>query len=175
MSDKEKVHSYQVTKSIISDHNLVEVQLDTNTQETLKIKTVNQDSEADSLRQINFYSKKANWKALNMELSEVNWNKLSECETVSEMVETFNKTCESLCRKYIPIRKDVKHKSEIPRDCKVLMRKRTKLTKKLLRHDTRQSVGLGIENQIEEIEIRDDREQIIRVMGNVQSQAQLSS
>ena len=63
-------------------------------------------SECEGLRHISFHSKKANWDAINAKLCEVNWNFLDQCKTVSEMLEVFITTCETVCKKYIPLKKD---------------------------------------------------------------------
>ena len=65
MNNKERIHSHQMIKTIILNHNLVEVRLDIHCEKTHNHEVAKECSECEGLRHINFHSKKANWDAIN--------------------------------------------------------------------------------------------------------------
>ena len=77
---------------------------------------------------LNFFSEKIDWNALEMELDRcmgcLDFRGLSS----SFMMSRFLSTCLSVAREFVPLRKILpKHKHKIPKDRKILMRCRRKI------------------------------------------------
>ena len=90
----------------------------------------NQNSVFD---QLNFFAEDTNWDRMNSELEEINWTALFEDKTVENALELFIKTCERIASKFtipkVTQPNARRNKPIIPRDRRILMRKRTRLRK----------------------------------------------
>jgi hypothetical protein len=127
------LHSYDCLKPLtsVSDHFVVEA--------CTAFKAKSESCEEakpeylSPLDKLNFYSNDINWDIINEELSSSDWvNELSNLHP-SDKLTTFMQKTEAACNKHIPLRKSV-HKSgqpKIPRERRILMRKRRKITLKL--------------------------------------------
>ena len=71
----EIIPSVQISKTIISDHDLIQV--NTNLEKTWKKAEINTHPE-ESLKSLNFFSEKINWKSLNEDLERVDWAVMSD-------------------------------------------------------------------------------------------------
>ena len=79
----------------------------------------------------NLRSKQTNWDAINTEIGSHNWDNLFDNLSVTEMLAKLIEVCENATTNHCPPRSRRKRKDPIPRQRRVLMRKRTKLRKAL--------------------------------------------
>ena len=108
--------------------------------EFLKIFSNNVPS-TEGLGNLNFFSDKTNWDGIARELADVDWMEIYDGKDTTEMYRILvHKLC-LICTKYTPSKVIVSKNKTIPRDRKVIMRKRCKL-RKLLRdgHPIRQNL-----------------------------------
>lgn len=122
------IHNYDVVPTIFSDHNLINISL--NYEAALPIPCHQNIRTAPVFSQLNFLS--ADWDMINACLMEVEWGALlDECNHTA-MVDAFVEKIEQICLDLVPPkRKKSKKFNNIPRDRKIMMKKRTKLTKQL--------------------------------------------
>ena len=107
-------------------------------------------SELDSL---NFFSNDINWDIISHDLENVNWTDEFNDLLPDEMLDRFMQILIGICTKHVPVRKSsIKSFSKIPRDRRILMKKRRKLSKQLSSAATKQSRE-KIEQKLVEIEI----------------------
>ena len=88
----------------------------------------------EKLRSLNFSDNRIDWLVLESSLNELDWITLFLNKTATQMFEIFQDTLYRICDMHVP-KKNHKVKSSIPKDRKVLMRKRCKLQKKLTNYD----------------------------------------
>ena len=103
-----------------------------------------------SYRDLNFFSEDISWASIDADLLNTSWDMLSTDEKPDEMYKTIINICLEICKKHVLPKKSPR-KHQIPRDIKALMRKRSKLQKKIqmsTNHQTKENVL----NQIKEIE-----------------------
>ena len=148
-NNEEIIHHYDITKTIMSDHNLIELTLNYNC--TTQDKEENYPSKPSTVfDKLNLY--KADWKSLTTLLNDVNWEKeFNDLNTV-EKLERFNAILSGCCKNTVPRKRSSKPmKSRVPHKRKVLMRKRCK-TKRKLKATTSLPARKKLEKKLQEIE-----------------------
>ena len=132
-NNSESIYNYHCLPTLWSDHFIVSISshfvLETTTNHENSPKIMN--SPFDNL---NFYDySKINWQELNNKLDNVDWKSLLG-ESIShpeQQFKLFYDTCIDIVTKYVPQKCQTKKAfKSIPRDRRILMRKRTKLTKR---------------------------------------------
>ena len=117
----------------------------------------------------NFWSRDIDWPAIKSELSRCNWVEVLDSPDIDNIAATILNQLEEICPKFVPPKVDTR-RSIIPRDRRVLMRKRKKLRTRLI--GTRDPRKLNsIERNLEEIdaklvdshEVQQAREELIAV------------
>ena len=83
---------------------------------------------------LNFGSVKTEWDSIIAELADKNWEIILREKCVDDIYNTIMNILYRVCVKYTPIKKAPKRKNPIPRDRKIIMRKRSKLRKTLKNH-----------------------------------------
>ena len=79
---------------------------------------------------LNLFSEDTDWTKMNEELHAVNWETIFTGQTLEEMMDVLCKTCESAAALHAPPKVICGcSKAKIPRDRRVLMRKRTRIRK----------------------------------------------
>ena len=145
----EIIYHYDITKTIMSDHNLIELTLNYNC--TTSDKEGNYPSKPSTVfDELNFY--KADWKSITTLLNDVNWEKeFNDLNTV-EKLERFNAILSDCCKNTVPRKRSSKPmKSRVPHKRKVLMRKCCK-TKRKLKATTSLPARKKLEKKLREIE-----------------------
>ena len=127
------LHNIDVHKTMFSDHNIIT--LTTNVPTNTQTKIPSEAQELPNFGQLNFFNESICWENLRRDLCETNWDILmKDCDPEAQY-NTLMTKCLEISRKYVPLRRLSKktptHHGNIPRDRKILMRKRTKLRKKL--------------------------------------------
>lgn len=105
---------------------------------------------------LNFFSNDTNWLQLKTELEHYNWTAaLSDIDSPDEQLSHFISKCESICADHVPMRRQAapSRKSKIPRERRVLMRRRTKVAKQLAKHQP-PSKTCQLKNELVEIELK---------------------
>ena len=127
------MHSVLVTPTILSDHDMVEVNFQKR-ESTKTIKRVNEDSSNSSpLRKLNFHNNDINWDEINEIFEDMPWQEMAELNTVDEMLSFLMEKIILVSTANIPLRRTNSDRNKgIPRDRKVLMRNRRNVRKKLV-------------------------------------------
>ena len=100
-------------------------------------------------RSLNFFHETVNWDQINNDLINVNWNDIFLSESINELYQRFCAVLLETCKKYVPPRKIFAKRAKIPRDRRILMKKRLKLRKKLISNPRNPQ---RINNELEQIE-----------------------
>ena len=125
-SDPELVVDMTVEDTKLSDHRLVFIR----TQLSHECQSRKPAEDDGGLSALNFWSKDADWERLNIELSKICWSTVFAGMGAEQMYDSFLEIITKISEKYIP-RKTCKNFRQIPRDRRILMRKRNRLRKKL--------------------------------------------
>ena len=120
------VLSIDVDDTVVSDHRLLQVR--TRFSEAAGPKS--ECHEMQGLASLNFYHKTINWEQINDELFNVNWTLKFQNKNASEILDALLETLLQVCSRFVPKKGERKRKSNIPKDRKILMRKRSNLNKK---------------------------------------------
>ena len=124
--EHELVTSSTVSDKIMLDHRvkIVGTNLSCGASSDIRVSARNND-----MSSLNFFNKHVDWVAINFMLFSIDWH--NELERIS--VHDINKkTCQKLwdiCSGKVPLRRSPQSKGIIPKDRKVLIRKRTRLYK----------------------------------------------
>ena len=112
--------------TIMSDHRLIVLQT-----YIVAPQTVSPRRAFSGFDALNFHSQAVRWSDLEDEMRAVDWVHEFSGKNTEEMYVSFKRILLSTCQKYVPQRKKGNGKKQIPRDRKILMRKRCKWRKKL--------------------------------------------
>ena len=133
------IHSYQCDYTISSHHRVVQFKTtltaESVPEETFRVPN-SEDGPGAIFDSLNFLSDEADMEGLKKKLESVNWKEeLGDPERTepAEMLENFINICAQESQNYIPKRTVAKKRkgSRIPRTRRILMRRRTKVNKKL--------------------------------------------
>ena len=89
--------------------------------------------ELNSFDKRNFMSKQTNWDDIRSEIGSRDWDHLFENQSVTRMFEILIEVCATATSNHCPLKRRIKRRNPIPRQRRVLMRRRTKLRKALSR------------------------------------------
>ena len=129
-NNQDSITDYQVEKTIFSDHNLITI--NTAYRRSGRGEPENIPLESCPFAAYNFLSEKIKWEEVQRSASEVNWNHVMEGEEPNTMLQALTSKLLEICSKHIPMKRKVtKRFSHIPRDRKILMRRRASLNKQL--------------------------------------------
>lgn len=161
------VRNVSVNKTNLSDHNLItlttSLSTDMQTRTDMEAGTSQHEPYFD---QLNFHCQSICWESIKRDLADVNWESLMNNSDPEVQHHTLMRKCLEITQKYVPQRrvsnKGPLSKGNIPRDRKLLMRKRTKLRNKL-KVTTNLQATTQIENKI--IAIEEELKQSIEMEG----------
>ena len=153
-NNKSLVDSIQCNPTRFSDH----LQLEISTHFKSHFARANDSSRIFSnvFSSLNFFSNDTNWIQLKTELEHYNWTAaLSEINSPDEQLSHFISKCETISADHVPLRRQAapSRKSKIPRERRILMRRRTKVTKQLAKHQP-PSKSRQLNNELVEIELK---------------------
>ena len=143
----------EVTRTIMSDHDLIEITTNIEEKENhLNNKENMEAMEENDLRQLNFHNEKVPWSLIKQILKELDWNRIFEGRNNEECTHIFIEIIKKICIDLIP-RKNNKCKNKIPRERKKLLNRIKMLKRK--RHCSRnKNEKKGIEESIIETELK---------------------
>jgi len=94
-----------------------------------------QRSFSNAFQTLNFFSDDVNWEELENSFQQIDWSSEFENKDLDNNYNHFVTTCENIAKLHVPLKRSVfKRKSKIPRDRRILMRRRTKINKQLQKH-----------------------------------------
>ena len=136
------IHSFQCDFTITSHHSIVtcrtSLKASASSNETTFRNPVSEDGPGSVFDSLNFFSDEANWFGLEQKLKGIRWTEVlgdPDKSDPAQMMEKFILTCAKESKDFIPKRKitenERKKSSRIPRVRRNLMRRRTKVNKKL--------------------------------------------
>ena len=129
-NNTQMVHSVNCSPTIISDHKAVIVKIQKLDKSITKKLSVEKDQCV--LKNLNFYNSSIDWNSINLAFENTNWNEMDTLDTTENKLSFLLEKLKSVCSVYIPKRKKMNPRKQcIPKDRKILMRKRTKIRKKL--------------------------------------------
>ena len=146
-NNPEIISSIEVMDTLLSDHRLLLVETCINTEESLV-----QKPNLEGFNSLNFHHMNVEWNKLNQELLELRWEEEFQSENVSENLEKLNKHLLRICAKYVPKKGEFKRKSKIPRDRRIIMRKRARMSKQIICANARRKSKL--EKKLEVLEFK---------------------
>ena len=129
------IHSYQCSETLFSDHLIIEARTSFSLNNESQSFRSSSDSAEDiptHFNDLNFMSEDVDWCSLENELEMHEWKEELSTLSPTDMMKTFTQICLHAAQKHVPKRK-LKHKnvSKIPRDRKILMRRRSTINKHL--------------------------------------------
>lgn len=130
-NNKQLFNEIHVIPTTRSDHHIIEVATHFKSHFSRSQKTIRQFSNIfDSL---NFFSDDVDWAKMKTELQSHDWNQaFSEINDPVDKLNHLIKTCEVTSSANVPKKRvSISKKSKIPRDRRILMRRRRKITKRL--------------------------------------------
>ena len=123
-NNEEMVVDLNVHENSISDHKLVIAEI------ALPLINAPQNrGRADGLSSLNFYHSSVNWEEINARLAAIDWRSEFNGEAVDQMYDGICVNLWNICSELVPKKKNPR-RNVIPRDRRILMRKRTKWNKK---------------------------------------------
>lgn len=125
-NDPDLVSAVLTENTSLSDHRLVLIK----TTLTGVVTKTNEDFFDTVLSSLNFWSEETDWVSMKMALGQIEWDKLFADKNPDKIYEIFLTVITDVASKHAA-RKNKRNFSLIPRDRRVLMRKRNKLSKKL--------------------------------------------
>ena len=147
-NNTDSIFNYKSTPTIHSDHFIIDVttHLSFNTQK----KHMNEKNLNSKFDLYNFHSDKIDWEYLEKELANVRWQKVLEPHQTDpdNQYKIFINKCLNVIEDKVPLKKSKKTHKAIPRDRRILMRKRRKVTKKFQNNRTKQKL-INIELELQ--------------------------
>jgi exonuclease III len=133
LDNEEFLHHYTVQETILSDHNLIIIHTNLTEEEkiTESCEEVTSHPDQVSFRQLNFFNEKIDWNKIQEDLNEMDWTAMTDGLQAQEIYRIFVNETLQVCIKHVPLRKLPPKQKRIPQDRRILMRKITKLSKKV--------------------------------------------
>lgn len=145
-NNEELIYEYSVDKTNLSDHNIITLTTSIKT-DTHPSTTVKQNQ---TFNQLNFFSESIKWNDVKSDIAAVDWDQVMEDSDPESQYENLLRICFEISKKHIPYKRKPT-RPNIPKDRKILMRKRTKIRKKL-RLTTNILAKRNLEKKIVDIE-----------------------
>ena len=149
-NDVDMVMKVDVEDSIMTDHRIILVSLMTGSE----VSPGRRPQTRDGLNNRNFYHSSTDWDKMVAELAAVSWSEVFRGLDLDDKYHAFIEKVEDICTRFTPPRSGSgKGYKRIPRDRRILMKKRAKLNKRLLnsRGDTERD---RIKAIIKEIQVK---------------------
>ena len=119
-NNEEIIHSWRVADTDLGDHRMITVSILLPSVESQRC-----PDRGNRFSRLNFYSPKVNWQALSTDISHVEWAN-APSDSLDVFYEFILENLWECCRRWVPPRRKPAA-NRIPRDRKILMRKRRRL------------------------------------------------
>ena len=152
----DSVFNYQCTPTIQSDHFIIDVNTHATLTNSINFRSnLNDKNFITDFDKFNFYDKDIDWNNINKELKNINWSAILNVQDSNpdKQYKIFLDTCLHVVSDKIPSKVRKKPKI-IPRERRILMRKRRKLSKKFMDSKTKQKL-VDIELELQKSHIRE--------------------
>ena len=150
------LHHYTASPTILSDHYLIEgaAAIKSPTEKNSFREPKAQDGPASIFDALNFHSEEVIWSDIESDLSEICWETEFQGMNPAELMNFLSEKCAEISKEHVPERKssDRKH-STIPRDRRILMRRRCKVNKQLCSTQS-EDTKTRLKKEAREIEIK---------------------
>ncbi|KAG0694484.1 hypothetical protein GWK47_027209 [Chionoecetes opilio] len=120
--------SYNIAKTVMSDHNLIHARANIR---NIPTRNTTMSGRIDSFHALNFYGRNIDWDKVRKELDAIKRENIFSGKEAHEMYEVLSRKCLQICKEHIPLRRWAGRKHQIPRDRRILMKKRANLQRKL--------------------------------------------
>ena len=126
------IHGYNIEQTICSPHHLIECSTTYSLSHAEHSQTPKPPTKS-IFDQLNFHSPDIDWKCIENEFEQVDWKKELNGVSPKEKTDKFIEISKRISEKYVPKRKSYTNNSKpiIPRHRRKLMRRRTKLNRRL--------------------------------------------
>ena len=134
-NNRSLINDVSCHETAMSDHHIIEIT--THFKSNFARTQRKQRKFYNTFDTLNFFSDDVDWNQIKSELNQVNLqDKFSTITDPADKLDKFTKICESIAAKYTPKKKVAKvaGKSKIPRERRILMRRRRKITNQLTKH-----------------------------------------
>ncbi|XP_068217840.1 uncharacterized protein [Palaemon carinicauda] len=138
-NNSDAINYISAEKTIFSDHNLLKIHTTYNKSHSPEMAT---PTEKNPFSKLNFFNSQVNWDLLNAQLQCTDWESEPHVDNPEVMLNDFLKTILRACEGNVPTGKlPATRRSHIPRDRKVLMRRRANLNRQMqtTKSDTRKN------------------------------------
>ena len=151
----DKILDVETEDTVLSDHKLVFARTIFECRKPAE--SIHQERAGSALEQLNFFDKSVDWAAINLALSEVDWELKFINKSVEVKYDIIHSILEDLCIKHVP-KKRSKKRHIIPRDRRILMKKRSKLLRKEWLQGTAKMQKLGeLEEALQKSHLEEER------------------
>ena len=120
------VSNIQIEDTIMSDHRILMIE----TTMDMKPDKLGGVKKSGQFASLNFFNENTKWTDINNHISSINWDQAMKGLSTEEMYVFFQQTLFQICEMHTPGKRHPR-KSDIPKDRKILLRKKTKLTKRI--------------------------------------------
>ena len=163
------IHNIRMTPTVLSDHKLIELEI------YGQKGTVNKryPRKYPFLSGLNFH--KADWKGIQKEINEYDWPASLSTVDPDMNLEEFMSAMQNICSKFTPKRTLNLQKKIIPKDRKILMRRRTKILRRMNgsvrdgEKDRCMQMILEIERKLKHSHEKERAEKEARVVANIKT------
>ena len=130
-NNTDTIFNYTCTPTIFSDHLVIDVSTHLNFD--IQHKKTEKRNLLSDFDPYNFHSENIDWELVNEDLTNINWFQELDPDLFDPDLQyaSFLDKCLQVVNKHLPLRKPPKKFSKIPRDRRILMRKRKKLSIKM--------------------------------------------
>ena len=128
-NNEDLIMAINTEDTIMSDHRLLIIQA------LLSVRQQNPApyrQEPSGLGELNFSSNTVDWDRLSSKLGEVSWDALFEGLGTEGMLEKIYQVLLRVCREEVPVRQRGRKVDTIPRDRRILMRRKSRAAKKMI-------------------------------------------
>ena len=129
--------------------------------------------------ELNLYSDEADWTAIKELLSGIHWKEIFKGKNCEEMLAIFTEKCQVICEANIPKKTELAKRKKIPRDRRILMKRRSVCKAALHRNISTHKeaklqtalmeIGDKLLESHEEERMRDERRAVENIKGNSKS------
>lgn len=132
-NNDELVHEYCVDETNLSDHNIITLTTNIRSDPHQAICNLTQRLPPTiiNLSNLNFFSETVHWENLRSQINSVDWPELLRDFDPDDQYKLILWKCLHIAKQHVPLKRPPTPRTSIPRDRKILMRKRTKLRRKL--------------------------------------------
>lgn len=148
-SNEELVNIVRIEDTVLSDHRLIIVETS-----WCDLQVTDNSPKPQSLAALNFFHKRIDWDVINNKISSIDWKSELENKSSNEMVKSILSKLLNICTSSIPV-KSKRRCRTIPRDRRILMKKRTRWIKQMTSNtrrnqQTMRNKLITIENKLTE-------------------------